>query len=268
MPYLGGTVYDTMSRAIQVQRQANPNGCATPLAGLDSLYGQFRGNVDELTSALSINDPNMVVLNTFLRLRNECFTSFQPDFIAFHAMVTGASEASIMANLTPQELAQVDNVNFVTGMYNYTLFRRGNMREVEASFQTATGQPWSQLRYFSTEEAADDSSVSTMTEIGREPRALGDFFVKLAYTPAGQTTCNGQIAAGTTPHYGENLVDDHHSSCWRAFHVDALVDTGVFAARRSGASEAARAQAISPQVAAPRWRPLPKRPRMAPDLMN
>ena len=267
MPLGGSAVFDTMDQAIEMQRQTNAAGCSGSLSALSNLYQQVAGNIDELSLGISLNDPNMIVLTTFTRLRTECFTSFPYDFIAAHAMVTGESEASIIATLTSQELSQIDNVNFVTGMYNYTLSRRNKLRDVEASFQTATGQPWAKLRYYSTEEAADDSSVSVMTEIGREPRALGDFFVKLGYSPAAQTTCNGQLASGTVPHYGEDLVDDHHSSCWRAYHVDAMIDAGVFAARRS--SEAVPPLTTSaPRISSPRWRPLPKRAPVVPPEMN
>ncbi len=268
MPLAGSTVYQTLERAITVQQPANPGGCMAPLSAVNALYTQVGGNIDELTGGVSLNDPNMAVLNAFTRLRNECFTSFPHDFIAFHAMVTGATEASIIANLTPQELASIDNVNFVQGMFNYTGSRRFHMREVEASFQAMTGQPWKQLRYFSTEEAADDSSVSTMVQIGREPRALGTGLLKVLYSPAAQTACNAEIAAGTTPHYGENLLDDHHSTCWRAFHTGALADAGVFAARRSPAADAAGPPVIAPRIAAPRWRPLPKRLPAIPEPMN
>ena len=49
-------------------------------------------------------------------------------------------------------------------------------RDVEAKFMTMTGKPFSSLRYFSHEEAADDSSVRSLIEMGLDgeggPRML------------------------------------------------------------------------------------------------
>ena len=80
-----------------------------------------------------------------------------------------------------------------------------------------TGRDITTLRYFSTEEAADDATVPVLRDMGLPADGVGQFF-NVLMDGAGRTACDSLLAAGTTPPYGD-LVDEHHATCWRISHV-------------------------------------------------
>jgi hypothetical protein len=98
--------------------------------------------------------------------------------------------------------------------------RRAKLRAIEADFARQTGAPWTAVRYFSTEEDADDTSVPVLRNAGLEPTGLGDFLANVL--PADQQAkCRALIDGGKVPPYGADLVDDHHGTCWRVYHIGA-----------------------------------------------
>ena len=98
------------------------------------------------------------------------------------------------------------------------------MREVEAMLVADTGLDTSSLRYYSTEEAADDSTVPVLAGMDLPPDALGEFM--LAMLPAdAQAGCTEILGREEVPPYGD-LIDEHHAFCWRAYHVTALAERG------------------------------------------
>jgi len=92
------------------------------------------------------------------------------------------------------------------------------MREIEARFAARTGQPWSRLRYYSTEEAADDSAAWTMKALGEE----GNIGISLSKLEQIEAQCVPLVTGNQPIAYGENLVDEHHASCWRGGHYKAI----------------------------------------------
>ncbi|HEU5057889.1 MAG TPA: hypothetical protein VFU21_15260, partial [Kofleriaceae bacterium] len=56
------------------------------------------------------------------------------------------------------------------------------------------------------------------------------------------------------PPYGADLLDEHHTNCWRVFHVRALADSGRLT---DGASALRRPRPAAAPAAAPRYRPTP-----------
>jgi len=94
------------------------------------------------------------------------------------------------------------------------------MLEIAARVTQDTGRDISSLRYFSTEEAADDATVPVLRDMGLAPDGVAQFFTALLTGDAG-AQCNALLAAKTTPPYGD-LVDEHHGTCYRIAHVEQL----------------------------------------------
>jgi hypothetical protein len=165
---------------------------------------------------------------TFLTRMNDintgCFAGFTMDLIDVAAAHYGVSRADLLMDLPADLRPMVEGVAFVQGLYNMGIYTRTKMRELEAQFMTVTGQPWSRARYYSTEEAADDSSVPVLRAMGLPADGAGKIFPKLK--EGVEAACRPMVNAGTAIPYGENVEDDHHGLCWRAGHIDALAKSG------------------------------------------
>jgi hypothetical protein len=78
----------------------------------------------------------------------------------------------------------------------------------------------STLRYYTTEEQADDVAIAVLYKIGADPLALTKFLEERYVVGADRAACENEIAAGE-PTYGI-LSIRHHSRCWRIAHGRAL----------------------------------------------
>ena len=108
------------------------------------------------------------------------------------------------------------------------------------------------LRFYSTEENADDVSVLVLRAAGLQPNGTADFMVSMLDEDH-QIACYRSIDHNEVPAYGVNLLDDHHAPCWRAYHMNQLAD-----------ATASQRRAVRPsrtELQLPPRLPLPKRPK-------
>jgi hypothetical protein len=166
----------------------------------------------------------MTFLQRMSDLNTQCFAGFTMDAVDVAAAHFMISRADILKEVPADLRPMVEGVAFVQGVYNWGIYVRAKMRTVEANFMTMTGQPWSRARYYSTEEAADDSSVPVLRAIGLAPDGAGKIFPKLK--TGVEEACRPLVTAGAAIPYGDNLEDAHHGLCWRASHIDALAKSG------------------------------------------
>src|SRR5262249_42764903 len=80
---------------------------------------------------------------------------------------------------------------------------------------------WTALRYYSSEEDADDTSVLVLRGTKFAPAAIGDFFLSIIPGPAG-AQCKTMADARAVPPYGVDLSDEPHGTCCRTYNVNAL----------------------------------------------
>jgi hypothetical protein len=76
--------------------------------------------------------------------------------------------------------------------------------------------PWSRLRQYTIEEAADDSSSRTLKAMGLSPD--GNATLLVTTMPTLSSVCLPLVDANQPVPYGENLRDEHHATCWRLMH--------------------------------------------------
>jgi hypothetical protein len=202
--------------------QSNPSGCAPAVAKINALRTDL-GSVDPISSALvadlSTFPPRVDAAHT--ALRDECLANFPYTLIQVMAATFGLPVEVIEGMLPASDRALIDGRHPVDGLVALTNDRRSRMRAAEAGFESATSAPWSALRYFSHEEDADDVSVPVMRASNLDPTGVSGFLA-LAVSPAQRAACDAELAAGRVPSYGVDLSDDHHGTCWRRFHVDAM----------------------------------------------
>src|SRR6185503_15242421 len=159
-------------------------------------------------------------------VRDQCLADFHDGFIEVVAGMIGVTPEQFRAALTPEDLAMVDGVPFIDAISTLAIDRRAKMRATEAAFASAAGYGWDRLRFYSTEEAADDATVPVLHQIPLDPQGLGSFFLGALLDPDTSTTCSAILGRGETPPYGADLSDEHHATCWRVDHVRALAESG------------------------------------------
>jgi hypothetical protein len=164
--------------------------------------------------------------------QDPCLTGSTLELFPLLAQLFGVSVDEVMAELDPADAALIEGKPILEQITLLTEDRYRRMRDVEAMLVADTGGDTTSLRYYSTEEAADDSTVPVLEGMGLPPDAVGDFFLTLV-PEAGRGDCAAILGRGEVPPYGD-LIDEHHSNCWRVHHVSAV------AADRADGSSARR----------------------------
>jgi hypothetical protein len=202
---------------VKQRRMAAPAACQASVQQLEQLYMAILQTRDPLSLGIALNSTApMTIVNVLTKLRDECFMGVTGDAITHVARVTNTPEAQLRASLPAEIRAAVEGNTVIVGIHNWVNRERIKMREAEARFQMMTGQPFSRARYFSTEEAADDSSVVTLDAMGLPADGIGLLLPRLQNI---EETCRPMVNAGAAIPYGEDLTDDHHATCWRAGHA-------------------------------------------------
>jgi hypothetical protein len=238
-------------------RKEDP-ACAQPLADLGSLSDDLQARISPLDFGLHLDQPVRARVDAVVAaVRDQCLADFHDGFIEVVADIAGITPEQFRATLTPEDLAMVDGVHFIDAISALSIDRRSKMRAAEAAFYAAAGQGWDRLRFYSTEEAADDATVPVLHAIPLDPQGLGAFFLGALLDPDTSATCSAILAGGDTPPYGADLSDEHHATCWRVDHVRALAESGVLYPPEDDPSQYLR---LAP--------PAPRRPRLIPPRIS
>ncbi len=235
--------------------------CVEPIKELDKLRAELGMRVSPLDGALigvdaSIHQRADAVMAS---LRDTCLATVTASFIDVVAGIAGASVDDIKSSLTPEDLALVEGKHPIDAISGLALARRARMRDIEAAFENDTGLPWSAVRYFSIEEAADDSTIPVLHAGGLPADGGAGFLVEAVLDEATRKSCQELIEAGKTPPYGVDLTDDHHATCWRIDHIQRLAESGVLFDDETAAPNIPdETYSARPTKAAPRL-PIPRR---------
>jgi hypothetical protein len=225
MPYADGSIMTTFKAIIELMARRNPAGCQANITELNAAYVALQQRYVGLDQSLTVEGTNIQAqLDTALaRFRDQCMAGVPDDYIAAHAAVHRLDEATYRASLPVSDRMLVEGKPFVNGMYALVFDRRAKMRQVQQSFATATGLGWSRVRYFTTEEAADDALIAVLDDMAIDPAVAARILPRLmGLSSPSLPVCYELLDSGQVPPYGENLLDDHHSDCWRAHNIKAL----------------------------------------------
>jgi len=244
-----GVFYQMMSTVAGQAVQAHPDVCTAPVQALNDAQGAATANEDPLDSSLTVDLQTVApqIESALGSLKADCLPSFPYDLIQVGASMAMVTPEQYEAMLEPRDVALVKGKHFVDGLIAIVEDRRATMRDAEAMFQSATGEPWSQLRFFSYEEDADDVSTIVMRAAHKDPNAMSKFFLTVL-PPAVASACSAKVASGL-PGYGVDLTDEHHALCWRVGHEQRA---------------ATEARTLAPQIGAVAIR-IPGRFPMPPD---
>jgi hypothetical protein len=209
-------------KLIKERQAANPTtACTTAYNSFISLYSRITGLARALDNGYSLASTETTnIVNAITALRDNCFTGVTGDAITHLARLLGANEATLRAALPPELKTAIEGKTVVTGWFNAINAGRTKLRELEAAFKTQSGVSWDRLRYFSTEEAADDVSARIMRKMGLAADGAGQLLVSV--DSALSSACMPMLSSGSSIPYGENLIDDHHATCWRTQHQQVI----------------------------------------------
>jgi Peptidase family M48 len=226
LPVVGGQLFQVFNTVVQA-RNEDP-ACTGPLADLEALNQDILSAYSPLEADIVVVDPEIQVRvdEVLLALRDECLFDFPQDFIEVLAEIGGVPPEEVRAQFTPEDLALVEGLHFIDGVINLAIDRRERMRAIEESFAAETELPWTALRYFSYEEAADDATVPVLDASGVTADGLAGFLFRLQDADT-QVACGKILDGGQTPPYGADLSDEHHATCWRVDHVEQLAASGL-----------------------------------------
>jgi hypothetical protein len=222
----GGELYGLFVFGFNNARAQNPNGCDQS-ANAFNVLTQDIGKGDPLDGSLTMPQGTLASRagGALSDLQAGCFASFNYGFVQVLAAHRNVSASQAEASLSAEERAIVASKPFFVALVDLIGARRAAMRNVEAAFTGATGAAWSQLRYFSAEEDADDVSVPVLRAAGLDPAGMAEFLFAGGLDDVGRERCGELLALGTTPPYGVNLLADHHATCWRIAHVEQYAGT-------------------------------------------
>ncbi len=252
---LGGQLSQILGTVLS-PRKEEP-ACAQPLEDLRALANDLQSHISPLDAGLHLDQPMRERVDTVLAaVRDQCLADFHDSFIQVVAGIAGVTPDQLKATLSAEDLAMVEGVHFIDAIAALAIDRRTKMRATESAFATAAYVGWDRLRFYSTEEAADDATVPVLHEIPLDPQGLGSFFLRALLDPDTSTTCSGILASHETPPYGADLSDEHHATCWRVDHVRALAESGALYPHDDDPSQYLR---LAPTAPPPRPRLIPKR---------
>jgi hypothetical protein len=201
--------------------QAHPDTCMHAVQLIDAAQNAVSGSTDLLAGTLAPPAGLRYQADEAMdALKNECIPDFQPDLIAVMASMNNLQPADVEKALDPHDLALIKGKHAVDGLSALVADRRATMRDSEAKLYDSAYESWSQLRYFSVEEDADDVSVFVMSAAKADPASINDFF-HVMLPEATRNACDAMLASALPP-YGADLTDSHHAICWRMGHVQRL----------------------------------------------
>jgi hypothetical protein len=237
-------------RAVFQAGATNPDACAHTKQLFTEVNAAVDAATDPVSGAPSLPDAfGDRVDAAFTALRDECLVGFDTTFVQIVAELGGTTPDVIEASLSPEDKALIADKHVVDAIAALTAARRTKMRAIEDAAPAQLSVPWSAMRFYTEEEAADDVTVPVLRGAGLDPEGLGTFFLETLMSPAAADACRPVLASGAVPAYGNDLLDTHHGNCWRTFHVGAVAaSNGRSTVRRLGAPHPLRTTLPIPPV--------------------
>jgi hypothetical protein len=220
-----GGELESVLRYVEAQGAAtNPAGCGHAQQLLAELRAELAGSRDAIDGSLHVDRSDLAprVATALAELRDGCLAAYSKRFVDVAAELAHATPQQIEAQLSLSDRVLVADRHVVDAIAALAGDRRATMRQAEADYIAATGLPWRTLRFFSSEEDADDSSEPALRALGMPPWGMAGALSGLLGDKA--SFCDQLLAAGFQP-YGIDYVDDHHSTCWRIGHLHALASS-------------------------------------------
>jgi hypothetical protein len=136
--------------------------------------------------------------------------------------------------LAPDEVALLDKP-ILQAITTLVAAHRTQMIAAQDKLARESGHPWSALRFYSYEEAADDGWIRNFksSQLDAAGSFKGAFMLLLEDQAA---ACEMALAANAAP-YGADYEDEHHGDCWRIAHAAQMAAPAQTTARTEDLDE-------------------------------
>jgi hypothetical protein len=266
---LGGDFESIFKALVITGDQHDHAACAHAIQLIDALRNDLSHAVDPLdvrlhTDLTTVPPRVNAALNA---LRDECLPAFTKSFVEVYAALNGKTPAEVDAVISAHDKALITGKHVVDALAALIADRRATMRAAELDYLHTTHHLFTDLRYFSTEEDADDTSVAVLRGAHLDPEGEGKWLVPALLPPEAAARCNAILASNKTPDYGGDLGDEHHATCWRAAHIHKIAQRLASSARTVGEVSPAAPAQITEDEAVELPRPFALPPRLADQVM-
>ncbi|HEY4177376.1 MAG TPA: hypothetical protein VGM90_11105 [Kofleriaceae bacterium] len=218
LPIGGGQMATLFNALLDGARQQNPAACETATQAIADVSSELHRTYDSLAQTSQGTAALATRTTTAVMTLHACMDGVQGTYFDLVAQMTGSTSDAVAAAMTPQDYSLTNGRSAFDAIISLTADRRAKVALLKAEVVRQTGHAWSDLRYFSFEEDADDTSVPVLRAAGLPADGLSIAMVTLL-DPGDTTRCTEYLANKKTPPYGANLPDDHHATCWRARHI-------------------------------------------------
>lgn len=216
VPRPGGVLYETLGYVHRSAKTKEPEKCAAAETAFDAI-GSYLATVTDPLQTLPLTTPVKKRIDELTRAyvgqELACGSSSAETLWVSLAEQLQTSEAVLKSKLKPTTVALIDNAASPAEAL-FALVKRADQGTI------ALGDV-SKLRYYSTEEEADDVSVNVLFRAGHDANGMASFIEDIAYSDKSAKACSAAADLGEPP-YGP-LRDSHHHSCWRIWHANKLV---------------------------------------------
>ncbi|MGE0548720.1 MAG: hypothetical protein AB7O24_32815 [Kofleriaceae bacterium] len=217
-----GEMHQVFSAALVRSHAQNQAACDPAIAAINAIWSRLGQATDPISRALIGDLSDVAADSASAQAKIEaCLAVIPKGFVEFLVEDLGAPAAEVEKTLGPDGQALIDGKSLGSAIAALMTEGRSRMRTAEAGFVSELGLPWSAVRYFSYEEDADDVSVAVMRAAGMDPTG-GDSVLSLLDDVDLRTQCAAMLDNNEVPPYGVDLADEHHATCWRAYHVRQL----------------------------------------------
>lgn len=225
LPFFPGLLFTTMQLAHRAGIEHDAAACENAGAALE-LFGEFvQGHFRTLDGALMLGedggDLDFVTSEYAAALRDECLAGSTATIFDILAVQLGTTPDVLRSAIPADDLALLDDKPVIDAIQALTRDRYATIHAIDDALQSRSGAGIESLRYYSTEEAADDVTVPVLRQAGLHPDGLSSFFLAIL-PPDDRAACSAILDAGEVPPYGVDLTDNHHATCFRAWHLRQL----------------------------------------------
>jgi hypothetical protein len=216
LPY-GGEIHHVFTGFFQNEMSRKP-ACSDAIKKLSYRTAEPKASYSLFYDAPILTPEYKAQSEALIAAVRACIGSDSLSFLSARQQLSGQLQSILASALTPADAA-LDGMPALDALLALQTDRRAKLVAMEQQFAMKTGRPWTSLRYFSSEEEADDHSARLTKLTGvAETGVTGFLFANLS--AAETDLCKAALdAPSMPPPYGEYLIDEHHAACWRIAHA-------------------------------------------------
>lgn len=210
----GGSLDDFVGYTHVKAKATNAAPCAESDTAYQALLAFTDPIRDRATNTLAPTAEQLTQIDTlsktYIQKETACTSVVTGSFFKLVGEALGISEADARAGATPAEVEANDAASSPFDAL---------VRLTKKYDELMVASDLKNVRYYSYEEQADDTSVGVLKALGLPSDGITKYLKNGALDDAGRAKCTS--FGDSEPPYGI-ISDAHHSTCWRIWHTQKL----------------------------------------------